>query len=57
MENEFRKYKYKEDRSGNILNEPIDQFNHTIDALRYIAIEKLGNKQEVQIFNRELLGL
>jgi len=57
MENELRKYKYKEDRSGNILNEPIDQFNHTIDALRYIAIEKLGNKQEVQIFNRELLGL
>ena len=57
MENELRKYKYKEDRSGNILNEPIDQFNHTIDALRYIAIERLGNRQEVQIFNRELLGL
>lgn len=57
MENELRKYKWKEDRNGNMLNEPIDELNHGIDSLRYIAMEKLGNKQEVQILNRELLGL
>ena len=57
MENELRKYKWKEDRNGNMLNEPIDELNHSIDSLRYIAMEKLGNKQEVQILNRELLGL
>ena len=31
--------------------------HNCIDASRYIAMEKLGNKQEVQILNRELLGL
>tara|TARA_R100000654_G_scaffold396_3_gene1473 strand:+ start:35 stop:1195 length:1161 start_codon:yes stop_codon:yes gene_type:complete len=38
---EFRNYKYKEDRNGKILNEPIDTFNHGIDAIRYGLIMKL----------------
>ena len=25
---EFKKYKWKEDRNGNVLNKPIDDFNH-----------------------------
>jgi phage terminase large subunit len=35
---EGRNYKYKEDKNGNILNEPADAFNHTMDALtlRYL---------------------
>lgn len=32
---ELRAYKYKEDRNGNILPEPVDQDNHWIDAMRY----------------------
>ena len=32
---ELRNYKYKEDKNGRHLNEPVDAFNHFIDASRY----------------------
>jgi phage terminase large subunit len=32
---ELRNYKWKEDKNGKQLNEPVDQFNHAIDAMRY----------------------
>jgi phage terminase large subunit len=32
---EFRKYSYKEDRNGKVLPQPVDRYNHIIDALRY----------------------
>jgi phage terminase large subunit len=42
---EFRNYKYKEDKmTGQILQEPIDKFNHAMDALRYVALNKLAKK-------------
>lgn len=46
---EFKKYKWKEDKNGNALNKPIDQFNHACDALRYVAVHELleGNFAEV----------
>jgi phage terminase large subunit len=33
--NEFQQYHRKEDRAGNALDEPVDAFNHFIDATRY----------------------
>lgn len=39
---EFRNYKFKEDKNGNVLNDPIDMFNHSIDAIRYSTYEKLS---------------
>lgn len=35
FKNEISKYKYKEDKNGNILPIPVDKDNHLIDALRY----------------------
>ena len=32
---ELRNYKWREDKNGKQLNEPVDQFNHAIDAMRY----------------------
>lgn len=32
---EFMRYKWKEDRQGNTLNEPMDLYNHSLDALGY----------------------
>lgn len=32
---EINKYKYKEDKNGNVLPIPVDKDNHLIDALRY----------------------
>lgn len=34
---ELRTYKWKVSRNGETLNEPIETFNHAIDALRYVA--------------------
>lgn len=37
-----KKYKWKTDRDGKRTNVPIDEFNHGIDAIRYVALAKLG---------------
>ena len=38
---EFRRYKWITDKDGNKLNKPIDAFNHALDAVRYVALNKL----------------
>lgn len=45
---EIQQYKYKEDRDGNVLDEPVDFNNHAMDALRY-ATEPLRNMKEMRI--------
>jgi phage terminase large subunit len=32
---EFRNYKWKEDKNGKMINIPIDGYDHLIDSLRY----------------------
>lgn len=39
---EFRNYKWKEDKNGNVLNTPVDLYNHTTDAIRYACYSKLS---------------
>lgn len=39
--NEIKTYKWLTDKNGNSINEPIDYNNHLIDALRYVALNKL----------------
>lgn len=39
---EFRNYKWKEDKNGIVLNTPIEVFNHSIDAIRYLVFNKLS---------------
>lgn len=34
-QNEFRQYKWKEDRNGNAIRQPVDYNNHVIDWVRY----------------------
>lgn len=43
---EWRGYKWKVDKNGKSLNEPIDSNNHTIDPTRYIALNKLRPAEE-----------
>jgi phage terminase large subunit len=39
---ELNNYKWKVDKStGKSINEPVDAFNHGIDAIRYVALNKL----------------
>ena len=48
---ELRNYKWKQDKDGKTLNEPIDYYNHLIDPLRYIALNKL------QLVKRGVYGI
>lgn len=41
LRSELSRYKWRADRSGKVLNEPVDRWNHLIDPLRYIALTKL----------------
>ena len=38
---ELRSYAWEQDKEGNYTNKPIDFNNHAIDALRYVALNKL----------------
>lgn len=42
--NEYRNYRWTTDEFGNPSNTPIDRFNHSIDAQRYVALNKLSQK-------------
>lgn len=39
---ELQNYKWQEDKNGNLLNKPIDSYNHAIDALRYATFNRLS---------------
>jgi phage terminase large subunit len=39
---EFQNYKWLEDKNGNLLNRPVDAFNHAIDAARYATFNRLS---------------
>jgi len=43
---EFSKYMWKKDKNGGYDTTPIDSYNHACDALRYIAMMKLGQRKE-----------
>lgn len=38
---EFKNYTYRQDKEGKWLNEPIDCYNHGIDGIRYVILEKI----------------
>ncbi|WMM74457.1 terminase large subunit [Rhodococcus pyridinivorans] len=40
---EQRNYVWKTDRTGKALNEPIDLWNHLLDAARYALVDLIGN--------------
>lgn len=41
LRTELSRYQWKTDTSGKSINEPVDCWNHLIDPLRYIALNKL----------------
>ena len=50
--NELRNYVWMSDKQGNVLNKPIDAYNHAIDAMRYAITSQLEdpNKGEYHIW-------
>ena len=51
---EFNRYKWKKDSSGNMLNQPVDVWNHGMDALRYVGLNMLKIKPQ-NTFNISIL--
>ena len=44
---EFSNYQWMKTKDGDYLNKPIDNYNHGIDAVRYVCFDKIGmNRQE-----------
>jgi len=52
LNKELGKYKWKVDRSGKAMNEPVDTWNHLIDPLRYVALNKLKIKPAAALRSR-----
>lgn len=44
-ERELRRYKWMQNKLGEVLPKPIDEWNHAIDAARYVAMETLGKPE------------
>ena len=38
---EFQRYKWRKDSAGNMLNQPVDVWNHGMDSIRYVALNML----------------
>jgi len=52
---EFKSYKWKVDRkTNNPTNEPVDFMNHCIDAVRYVALNKLKERSKHQFIFKQL---
>jgi len=51
---ELQNYKWVTDKNGNTLNQPVDNFNHGMDAIRYVALNKLGIKPKGTIYVKGL---
>ena len=49
LRKELGRYKWKVDRSGKAINEPVDTWNHLIDPLRYVALNKLNTRSSGKI--------
>ena len=41
---ELRNYTWAKDKDGNLLNQPIDKFNHLLDAMRYAVWTRFGER-------------
>lgn len=48
---EFKNYTYRQDKEGKWLSQPIDAWNHAIDAVRYVVLSEIlgGGKRPVDL--------
>lgn len=54
---EFRNYTYRQNKEEKWLNEPIDMYNHGIDAVRYVVLEKILGQNSSSLDASDLLDL
>ena len=54
---EFNNYTWRQDKEGRWLNEPIDCYNHAIDACRYVVLQKILGAYSNGMDANEILGI
>ena len=54
---EFNNYTWRQDKEGKWLNEPIDCYNHAIDACRYVVLQKILGAYSNGMSASEILGI
>lgn len=56
LRKELQSYCWKKDRyTGKTLNQPVDAFNHSLDAIRYVALNKLAKRKALRGASVKLL--
>ena len=53
---ELRNYQYKQDKEGNWINEPVKDFDHAMDAMRYAVTMILGKRKDYTFALNTLRG-
>lgn len=57
VKKEIDNYVYAQDRDGKYLNQPVDEFNHAIDAGRYVVLEEVIGKNRKTISLSKISGM
>jgi len=55
--NEIQLYQWKKDKDGNVINVPVDKFNHFMDQIRYALNDRIFEKEEEKGQSAEELGI
>ena len=53
---EFSKYKWREDKNGNVLPVPVDKDNHLIDSIRYGMEDEIG-VAKLRVHDKSVMGV
>lgn len=54
---EQKNYTYRQDKEGKWLNEPIDAYNHAMDAVRYVVMQKLLGGERKPLDKRKIASM
>ena len=54
---ELQSYMWKQDANGNELNEPIKEFDHMMDAIRYAIQPFHKNQPKAKVIDRNILRM
>ena len=57
IKKEFDNYVYDQDKEGRYINQPVDEFNHAIDAARYVILQEVIGKNRKKINLQQLSEL
>jgi len=55
--NEFQLYQWKKDKDGEVINVPVDKFNHFIDSVRYSLSDRIFEREKEKEYTASELGI